>query len=258
MMLTLACIIFRPYTNISKSKTILLLTPGYNTERIDSLITLRRDLRIMHAPGAAPYNKSDELLSYHQVRDLERDLEFVAGEGLPAYALDLLDKKTFTFLHGNPPDGVVKISLPEKVNVNQQSTVNGVYRNQSGSHSIVLIGPGGKEDSLTITKEGASPFSLSFTPKQKGKLLYTIVIRDTVRISKEEKLPVTVESPLPLKVLVVLSYPTFETTFLKNFIASKGNEVVLRSQLSRNNFSYEYVNHPALDFLSSIKTVGRI
>jgi hypothetical protein len=30
-----------------------------------------------------------------------------------------------------------------------------------------------------------------------------------------------------MKVLVVLSYPTFEATFLKNFIASKGNEVVL-------------------------------
>lgn len=248
MMLMLAGILLRPSTNISKSKSVVLLTPRYKTSQIDSLLVLRHDLRIVNTPDAIPYNNSDARLSYQEIADLGGDLEFVAGEGLPGYALDLLDKKTFTYLHGDFPEGVVKLSLPEKVNVNESGTISGVYRNQSGKHSIILMGPGGKEDSVSITNGGLTTFSLSFTPKQTGKLLYTMVIRDASGNNKEEKLPITIEESVTIRVLVMLSYPTFETTFLKNFIASKGNEVVLRSQLSRNNFSYEYINHPAIRF----------
>src|SRR5688572_10093944 len=48
MMLMLAAILLRPLTNISKSSVILLLTPGYKVSQVDSLISSRGNLRIIH------------------------------------------------------------------------------------------------------------------------------------------------------------------------------------------------------------------
>ena len=122
-------------------------------------------------------------------------------------------------------------------------------------HSIFLVGAGGKEDSVTITNNGTTPFALSFTPRQAGKLLYTLSVKDSQGNSQEGNFPIIVNNFSPLTVLVVLSYPTFESTFLKNFIVSRGNKLVLRSQLSRNNFGYEYVNHEPLKFSTLTKNI---
>ena len=79
---------------------------------------------------------------------------------------------------------------------------------------------------------------------------YTLLsVKDSQGNSQEDKFPIIVNNFSPLTVLVVLSYPTFESTFLKNFIVSRGNKLVLRSQLSRNNFGYEYINHEPLKIL---------
>ena len=255
MMLTLAAILLRPLTNISKSTAILLLTRGYKVNQIDSLISSRGNLRIIHTPDAEPYKDSKPLRSYHELHDLDGNIGFVVGEGLPAHALDLVVNKTFTYLPGNPPEGIFEVSVSDKPKANRQSNVIGSFRNQSGVHSISLVGPGGKEDSVTIIKNGATQFTLSFAPRKAGKLLYSLSIRDSLGNITEEKFPVIVEEPSALKVLVVLSYPTFETTFLKNFIASRGGEIVSRSQLSRANFNYEYINHAVLRFSVLTKNV---
>ena len=248
MMLMLAAILLRPHTNISKTNVIVLLTPGYDAARVDSLVSTTGKLSIFHSPDAKPFKNSRPLISYHELNTLAKDIRFVIGEGLPLHALDLLDKKSFTFLPSQPPQGIVEVSIADSPKLNRQTTLQGMFRNISGTHTIALIGPGGKEDSVIVSKIGVTQFTLSFTPRQTGKQLYSLSVNDSLGNIKEEKVPVTVEEPAPLRVLVILSHPTFETTFLKNFIASKGNEIVLRSQLSRNNFSYEYINHAAIKF----------
>ena len=253
MMLMLAAILLRPLTNISKSSVILLLTPGYKVSQVDSLISSRGNLRIIHTSDAEPYKDSRLLKSFHEVHNLEGGIGFVIGQGLPIHALDLMDKKSFTYIPSSPPESIVEVSVAEKPKVNRLSSVTGMFRSRFGVHSIALIGPGGKEDSVTVKGDGK--FSLSFTPRQTGKLLYVLSIKDSIGNIREEKFPVTVEEPSRLKVLLVLSYPSFETTFLKNFVASKGNEIVLRSQLSRNNFNYEYINHATLRFSALTKNV---
>lgn len=248
MMVTLAAILFRPHTNIFSSTSILLLTPGYQTSQVDSLVSLTNNLRIVHAPETNPYKGSRTLTSYREIDDLQGNITFVAGQGLPLHALDLLDRKSFTFIPGNPPEGIVNLFVTTRPTINRLSEVTGEFRNISGTHSIALIGPGGKEDSVTITRKGTTHFTLSFTPRQTGPLLYTLTVSDNLGNTYEEKVPLSVDKPSPLKILVVSSYPTFETTFLKNFFAAKGHGLVVRSQMSRSNFSYEYINHAALRF----------
>ena len=255
MMLMLAAIFLRPQHNVTKSRRILLLTNGYNVDQIDSLVNAHVDVQIMNTPGTELYKDSRTLKSYYELRELEGNIEFIAGEGLPRHALALLDKKNFTFLPGMRPTGIVDLASPKQMIKNRQSRISGTFRNVSGEHSIFLLGPGGKEDSVTITNNGTTPFTLSFTPRQAGKLLYTISVKDSLGDPQEGNLPIIVNNFSPLTVLVVLSYPTFESTFLKNFIVSRGNKLVLRSQLSRNNFGYEYVNHEPLKFSTLTKNI---
>ncbi len=255
MMLMLAAIFLHPQSNLIRSGRTLILTHGYNTRQIDSLMVEHADLRIVHTPEAEPYKNSRPLKSYFEVIDLEKSISFVAGEGLPLHVLALLDQRNFKFIPGEQPSGIVELSSPNHSIVNRQNSIAGTFRNVSGRHSILLTGPGGKEDSVTTTANGTTSFDLSFTPRQAGPVLYTLTVKDNEGNVIEEKIPVVVDDFSPLTVLVVLSYPTFETTFLKNFIGSKGNRLVLRSQLSRNNFGYEYVNHHALRFSALTKDV---
>jgi hypothetical protein len=255
MMLTLAAFFLRPYNNLTKSDRTLLLTPGYNLKVIDSLVTAHPDLRIMHTAETDPLKDSNPLNSYFEITDLQGSINFVAGEGLPLHALALLDKKNFTFMPGRRPSGIIDLSSPKQMIKNRQCRITGTYRNVADMSSVHLIGPGGKEDSVTMTGNRVTSFGLSFTPRQTGKQLYTVSVKDNNGNTLEESFPIVVEDYSPLAVLVVLSYPSFETTFLKNFIASKGNKLVMRSQLSRNNFGYEYVNHQTLRFSALTKNI---
>ncbi|HEX6892309.1 MAG TPA: hypothetical protein VF141_16495 [Chryseolinea sp.] len=255
LMLMLAAIFLQPYNNVIKTDRTLLLTPGYTSQLIDSMIKKHPGMRVMHTPGTEPYKDSQALNSFFELTDLQGSIHFVAGEGLPLHALTLLNKKNFAFVSGRRPYGIIDLSSAKQTTVNRQSTITGTFRNTSDTTSILLIGPGGKEDSVTIASNGTTSFDLSFTPRQTGKQLYTIAVKGGQGNVHEEKFPIVVDDFSPLAVLVVLSYPTFETTFLKNFIGAKGNKLVMRSQLSRNNFGYEYVNHQPLKFSTLTKSI---
>lgn len=255
MMLMLAALFLRPHHNVSKSRRILLLTNGYNIGQVDSLVNSHQDVRIINTPGTEQYKDSRPLKSHYELRELEGNIEFIAGEGLPRHVLALLDKKNFTYLPGKRPSGIVELSSPSPMIKNRQGRISGIFRNISGKHSVFLLGPGGKEDSVAITGNGIIPFTLLFTPRQTGKLLYTLSVKDSHGNSQEDNIPIIVNDFSPLRVLVVLSYPTFETTFLKNFITSRGNMLVFRSQLSTNKFGFEYVNHEPLKFSTLSKNI---
>ena len=47
---------------------------------------------------------------------------------------------------------------------------------------------------------------------------------------------------MPLRILILNTFPTFETKYLKNFLEAKGNSILLRSQLSRGLYKFEYIN----------------
>jgi hypothetical protein len=60
-----------------------------------------------------------------------------------------------------------------------------------------------------------------------------------------------VNSENTLSILIINGFPTFETKYLKNYLAEKGHEVVVRSQVTRGKFKYEYFNKttkPSVDF----------
>ncbi len=243
LMLSIAGILLRPKYRSEKSSSIILLTPGYSERKVDSLVQATGPtLIVMHTDNTAPY-KNSRLLPYHDLPERGKEIRSVVGQGLPLYALDLIESWDFDFIPASLPKGITSLIVPPVCRGNRKNFVSGIFNSDSDDVRIYLNGPGGKEDSVHLAHKGLNNFNFSFTPKQSGNLVYSLSIEDGRSASHQEKLPIHVKEERSLNILIIQHYPTFETQYLKNFLSSKNQSVVVRNQLSKNNFRYEYINH---------------
>lgn len=244
MMAMAASLFLRPVVTSEKNSSILLLTPGYEEKKIDSLLQHHPDLQLWHLMGTHPYKKSS-LLADRELTIKGNQIRFVAGEGLSAADLDLLGEKTFTFIPNQPATGITSLSVAQPVLAHHPAHVQGTFYTMSpGKKWIAIKGPNGREDSVLIEGKGPKSFHLSFTPKQKGEWLYELSVKDSTEKWQAEKLPVYVESDAPLRLLFLQDFPTFETQYLKNYLAHAGHKLILRYQLSQKIFRFEFANRP--------------
>jgi hypothetical protein len=222
------------------SQGILLLTSRYNKSKVDSLLNAQRNLRVVQLSDADSYQDAELLASYNDLTDLDSDIKFVLGDGLPFHVLEMMSSKNFEFISGQLPVGITQLHIPENIKANQQATIQGAL-NASGKTTLTLIGPGGAEDSITINKKGHLPFSLNFKPKQSGSFIYSIVSKNEEGIQTEQ-LPVEVLEEQKLNILFLQKFPSFEVRQLKNFLAEKGHHIALRYQISKSNYRFELAN----------------
>jgi hypothetical protein len=232
----LAGLILQPRYKTEKSDTVVLLTKDYSPFQVDSLLKLYPGLILLHAPEAKNYKNSLELASWHELSDYP-GINFIAGQGLPRAAQELVSRGTFQFLPASVPSGIIQLSVSEPVFPNRRNFIDGVIYTTDSTTRLYLEGPGGPEDSVVIRKKGEKNFKLAFTPKEPGNFIYTLRSNK----GREEKLPVQVRDHPGLDVLFIQNYPTFESRYLKNFLG-KEHRLLFRYQLSRNTFRYEYIN----------------
>lgn len=255
MMLSLAAILLRPSLAIEKSRSILLLTRGFEKNKVDSLLKQYPDLITKRTSDAEFYRESSPIQSSHDLSVIGADIRFIAGHGLKDYELDLMKSKFFDFLPGSAPEGITDISFPKNIVSNRRSNIEGIYKNNSGANWLYLNGPQGKEDSTSIPTSGEFPFSLSFSPRQSGNVLYEVIVTDSAGNRQKENIPLTITEAKPLRLLIIQSYPTSEMQYLKNFLSQKKHELVVRSQLSQNNFRYEYANRSPVQINTITKNI---
>lgn len=240
-------LLLRPgYVKEIHSSGLILLTPEYDKSKIDSLLATQPALGIVHLAEAKPYRDSRLLSSYQGLSELDNEILFVTGEGLPSFALEMMDKKKFQFIASEKPIGIIALHFPEISRVNQQSTVGG-FVNVNSETKITLIGPGGKEDSVVVNGNGSMSFSLRFKPKQAGLYTYYLQYSDNSGV-RTEQIPIVVEEEQKLRILFLQKFPSFEVRQLKNFLAESGHQLALRYQVSKNNYRVEFAN------LSSVRT----
>jgi hypothetical protein len=241
MIVALCGILLRPSYRTQKNYSVALLTTGYSTKQADSLRAVDPNMTFIRLTGAAVYENSTPIRSYHKLSSLADEVSYVLGEGLPSYTLDLLPAEKFVFLPAGLQQGIVKLEISEPVFVNRKNRIEGVFYNPSAKTKLSLSGPGALEDSAILSQQAYSPFQLSFVPRQAGIFLYTLTTKENGHESKEI-LPITVQKPRESKILFLQHYPTFETQYIKNFLG-KHHQVLLRYQLSKNTYRYEYINH---------------
>ena len=173
------------------------------------------------------------------------------GEGLETEELSLLNDFPIVFHPTTQYPGINAISWNKQVVSGEPLRVQGTWFNTTSSlQKIVLMGFNSPFDSLIIPPNTSQVFRLSTIPKNTGKAIFSIDVLSGKDTIAREPLPVEVIRPLPLSVLVLASSPDFENKFLKNWLAGHAYKVAIRTAISRNKYSKEFVNLAALPVTS--------
>jgi len=231
----LAAIILKPLTaNPKTSYHLALLTTGYKSAQLDSLKQIHKRLKII--------NYSDDQLI---IKDEDTpDSLYVLGHGIKPYDLWQLDAIKVKYLGGQALKGISDLKYETNSTVGTQAIINGRYLNATPGSKLVLEDPSGEAlDSISLLTKTTQEFQLEVPLKVQGKYLLNLIEKDSLGNSIRKKpLPIIVAEQNQLNILILNNFPTFETKYLKNYLAEKGHQVLIRSQLTTNRFKYEYFN----------------
>lgn len=223
--------------------TAVLLTEGYHKDSLtawkdvslfstDREIT-EKDKKVNYIPDIAYFLKSNP--DYQTLH--------ILGYGLESDELKSLKTKNLIFHPSALADGISSISWPGKIRSGEQLLVQGRYNNTTGTGvKLILQGLGTNLDSAIIGKETLGIFELSCIPKHLDKAVYSLIaLADNDTISIEE-LPVLVKERESLRILILASSPDFENKFLKNWLSGQEYSVSVRTTISTNKYSTEFLN----------------
>lgn len=216
------------------SNKFVLLTGGFEDFQLDSLKTAHNNIKeLEYEPG--------KLIS-KEIRSAEN--LFILGHGIREYDLWQLDEVPVVFLPGNLPQGIVKLNYEQESFIGDILLLKGLYANPRSGNRLVLQDPAGTGlDSLVLNVEEKQSFLLSTELKVEGRYLFSLVEKDSLgEILTSDPVPVKVAKKEPLQILILNSFPTFETRYLKNFLAESGHRISVRSQITTDRYKYEYFN----------------
>ncbi len=235
--------------NITSSNEAILLTEGTSSDSLSQFVnatgksfpvlTFDEKIAATRKFGATRIIDPQDLIAkkYSAIH--------VFGYGI---GQDELPEQPIVF-HPSPlPTGFTSIHWQRTLSMGDQLTMQGNFHNANTSPvKITLTGYNNLLDSITIPALSDQVFQLTTIPKQLGRGVYSlsaVVKKDTII---KEPVPIQVIPSSPLKILLLIASPDFENKFLKNWLAEKGYEVVVRTTVSKNKTSKEYLNTAAIN-----------
>tara|TARA_R100001369_G_scaffold92896_1_gene141126 strand:+ start:153283 stop:155034 length:1752 start_codon:yes stop_codon:yes gene_type:complete len=234
--ITALALIFLKPTSLSeeKIKTGLVLTNGYDKEVLDSIKRDNNDLIIIN------YLKGESILR----EDVNASSLIILGEGIQDYDLWQLENIPTQYLGSFTNSGVTSLYYKEKNTIGNKLLVQGEYKNAKPGTKLILEAPGEiAVDSVILNSGKDETFQLSTDLKVEGKFLYKLIEKDSSgKKFRSNPIPVKIIKRLPLKILIIEAFPTFETKYLKNYLAQAGQELSVRTQLTTRRYKLEYFN----------------
>lgn len=211
-----------------------ILSQGYEIGQRDSLKAVHRNI---------------ELIGYKPGMDLSQSVQqgqkvFVLGQGLAVFDLWQLDANEVQVLGAQKPAGVSRLIYKKENVVGNDLMIEGAYHKGHKGHQLVLMGPGDTAlDSVELSEALDQRFSLKTRLLLEGKFVYSLIEKDTLGEQfSSAPLAVTIAAKNKLNILVVNQFPSFETKYLKNFLAESGHRLRVRSQVSKGRYKYEAFN----------------
>jgi hypothetical protein len=172
----------------------------------------------------------------------------IFGYGLNGDELSQLDTLPIVFHSSAFPGGIIAINWNQKLSSGQTLKVQGRYKNDlSRPVKLILKGLGTQLDTASIPARSDQRFELKAIPKNEGRAVYHLQAVSRNDTITNESLPVEIEPIKPLKILILSASPDFETRFLKNWLSENGFSVAVRSAISKDKFSSEYLNMQPLN-----------
>lgn len=233
--LSLAMIALRPaLLNIESTGNLLLLTEGYEQISLDSLKKEHKKIKILK------YEADISILN--ELKGI--DSIFILGHGVRGYDLWQLEGKSTKYIPSGQLTGITKFKYQPDHVLGDKAVFQGLYSRPTSGNTLLLEGPGGQVmDSLILREEKEQRFNLTAELKSAGNFVFSLVEKDSLGVLiSTNPIPLRVTKKEALKILIINGFPTFETKYLKNFLAEMDHEVIVRSQVTRGRFKYEYFN----------------
>nr|WP_297789482.1 hypothetical protein [uncultured Allomuricauda sp.] len=230
---SLIMIVLEPSTwQESTSGKGIILTEGYRSAQLDSLTAIYKRI------------PTEEYVKGRTLSILEEaDSLFLLGHGLAPFDLWQVEDKSVAFLGGENVVGWTGISNKHEAILGESLEISAKYSNPEVGHWVVLTDNGGNSlDSIPFEETEEQMITFSTTPKASGHFVYHLLVKNEIDVLSDEPLPLKVVEGTPLKVLMVNTFPTFETKYLKNFLTERGHEVLARTQLTKGKYKFEYFN----------------
>ena len=235
--LALSILILEPTHEVEISnRQGVLLTDGFKDDLKDSLLTLYKGIKV---------------LDYNPRKSTRRELDsldhiFVVGNGIEPFDFYLFDSVPTSFIPGNRPAGISRLNYTEKLILGYSLEVSGSYsKPEKGTFLILQDSRGNGLDSIHFVNDKNTDFSFESNPKASGNFAYQLAVKDSLGVVlSSNPLPVEISEKEALRILILNEFPTFETKYLKNFLADKGHEVITRSRLTKGRYKFEYFNTP--------------
>lgn len=200
--------------------------------------------------SAHPNSKINYLpdLSYHLQLHPEINNIHVYGYGLEKEELKKLGNHVLTFDSGSMPSGVISANWQPELKATVPLIVQGNYHNENEQPvKLLLFGLGKNLDSLTVKAKTSIDFSFKTIPKQVGKAVYYLTAVQGKDTLSKEPIPFTVTKKEEMNLLVLASFPDFEYKFLKKWWYENQYPVALRSRISKNKYSTDFLNRKEIN-----------
>lgn len=245
-LIALAMLALKPkLLNSMQTNLGVLLTENFQEAKLDSLKRAHEDLKIV------PYSENQSIgKSLDSISSL-----FILGNGIRSFDFWQLKNTAAMYFGSTVPDGIIKLNYPKQATVGEKWVLRGNYNKPKKGHYLLLADSGGKEiDSVVMDNSEQSDFILSTMLKVKGKYAYKLLEKDSLGTTiSTELIPIKVLPKNKLRILMINGFPTFESKYLKNFLAESGNELTVRTQLTRGKYKFEYFNTKRSPFYSFTK-----
>lgn len=233
--LSFALLALKPlHKSVIRTNAGVLLTNGYNQKRLDSL------KREVEGIAIIDYKKN---LPIRTILDSISSL-LVLGDGVEPYDFWQFENREVIYMGADVPEGIIDLKYARNNILGEDLKIKGRYHKAKASNRLILQDANGQGlDSIVLNSEELQGFKLSTSLKATGKFVFQLAEKDSLgEAISSEPVSFKVVGKTNLKILLVNGFPTFETKYLKNYLAKMGHEVVVRSQLTRGRYKFEYFN----------------
>ncbi len=247
--LSLVLILFPIRLNKQNSRSqAIVLTEGFEADSIQAFLKQRsKSVKLYSATSVNsnlfrqavlvedPFLLADSLAKYDSV--------FVFGNGFYDFELEAFKNIPFQFRAARAASGIQSISWPKQIAAGAQWKIQGRYQNpDSGTVKLYLKNAKVILDSAIISPSAISHFELKTIPAFSGRGNYLLTVQANNKDSIDYNIPFEIKPVKPASVLMLSSSPDFENRFLKDYLYQNGYQLVIRTNLSRDKFEYQYLN----------------
>jgi len=245
----------RPFNfNYERNMTAILLSEGYGNTLLDSLKDVHSEALLFSAESIQ--GESEEIVDIDQlyIDYPQIDTLHVIGNGLSDYLLAQLEGRRFQLHLNNLPEGVIKFAAPKIVREGSSIPIAGIYNHRdTGKLRLELKSPYGYTTLLNTEESNQHTFGTTITAKQPGRYLFSVVKNDRSSTAETNQFPIIILPKKRYSALIINQVPSYENNYLKNWLADKGYEVAVRTEISRSKYKTEFFNRRAVD-LEKLKT----